>query len=190
MPFDGISRRSFSVGVGAVVAGAELMAVPGAGADTGPTGAAEGISRSHAGIHQEITFAAEPARIYQTLISADLFDHVVQMSAAMSSMMSSAQKSVSCRIDARPGGAFALFGGYITGYNLELTPNTRIVQAWRVGSWPDGDFSIAKFVLAGKGAGAVLSFDHTGFPDEAAEHLAKGWYANYWNPLAKVLRGT
>jgi hypothetical protein len=32
-----------------------------------------------------------------------------------------------------------------------------------------------------------LAFDHIGFPDDAAAHLADGWHVNYWEPMAKVL---
>lgn len=95
--------------------------------------------------------------------------------------------SAPTEIDARPGGAFRLFGGYISGRNVELVSDLRIVQAWRVGDWDAGLYSIAKFALAGADGGTRLLFDHTGFPSEAADHLAKGWYANYWEPLAKIL---
>ena len=85
------------------------------------------------------------------------------------------------------GGGFALFGGYITGRHIELVPNERIVQAWRVGSWDPGVYSIAKFELAEQGSGTKIVFDHTGFPKGAGEHLAAGWKAHYWEPLAKLL---
>jgi hypothetical protein len=29
----------------------------------------------------------------------------------------------------------------------------------------------------------TVALDHTGFPVGQADHLASGWYANYWNPL-------
>ena len=186
---DNISRRNFSSGMGALVAGASLAITPESGAAAPRANAAEEITRSHAAIHQEISFAADPAQIYQTLTTAERFDRVVQLSFAMNSMMKSTIGTTPTQIDARTGGAFALFGRYITGFNLELVPSTRIVQAWRVGGWPPGIFSIAKFVLSASGPGTLIVFDHTGFPDGAAEHLAGGWYANYWKPLGKLFRG-
>jgi hypothetical protein len=30
-------------------------------------------------------------------------------------------------------------------------------------------------------------FDHTGFPNGAAESLAAGWKGNYWKPMEIVL---
>jgi activator of HSP90 ATPase len=82
---------------------------------------------------------------------------------------------------------FSLFGGYITGRQIELVPNLRIVQAWRAGGWDPGHYSIAKFELVEQGSGTKIVFDHTGFPIGQAEHLAEGWKGNYWEPLEKFL---
>jgi activator of HSP90 ATPase len=85
------------------------------------------------------------------------------------------------------GGTFALFGGYIVGRHIELVPNELIVQAWRVGSWDRGIYSIIRFQLTEQGAGTKIIFDHTGFPKGQAEHLASGWQEHYWDPLEKFL---
>jgi activator of HSP90 ATPase len=85
------------------------------------------------------------------------------------------------------GGAFALFGGYIVGRQIELAPNELIVQAWRVLSWPRGVYSIARFELLDQGGSTKLVFDHAAFPKGQAEHLASGWQEHYWDPLAKLL---
>ena len=85
------------------------------------------------------------------------------------------------------GGPFSLFGGYITGRHVELVPNERIVQAWRAGAWPAGIYSIARFDLVEQGSGTRIVFDHTGFPEGAAESLASGWKAHYWEPMQKLL---
>jgi activator of HSP90 ATPase len=90
-------------------------------------------------------------------------------------------------ISREPGGRFALYGGFITGRQIELVPNTRVVQAWRAGDWPAGVYSIARFELVEQGSGSKIVFDHTGFPKGEAESLASGWNAHYWEPLAKVL---
>ena len=72
-------------------------------------------------------------------------------------------------------------------FNVELVPAVRIVQAWRAASWLAGNFSSTKFVLLKVAGGTRLVFDHAGFPGEAADHLARGWHVNYWEPLARVL---
>jgi len=90
-------------------------------------------------------------------------------------------------ISHEPGSAFSLFGDYIVGRQIELVPNQRIVQAWRVASWSPGVFSLARFELQDQGSATKLVFDHIGFPAGTAEHLAAGWHANYWEPLQKFL---
>ncbi|HWZ52030.1 MAG TPA: SRPBCC domain-containing protein, partial [Granulicella sp.] len=56
-----------------------------------------------------------------------------------------------------------------------------------VATWEPGVYSIAKFELREQGSATRLVFDHTGFPNGKAEHLAEGWKANYWEPLHKYL---
>ena len=145
------------------------------------------ISHTNAAIHQEIVFKATAARVYQTLTTAEAFDKVVQLSGAMNASMKMSLGKAPTAIDAQPGGAFSFFGGYVTGRNVELVPDARIVQAWRAGSWDEGLYSIAHFVLEERGATTRLVFDHAGFPNAETAHLAQGWHENYWQPLAKVL---
>lgn len=143
-----------------------------------------GISYSAEAIHQEPTVNAERHRIYQALTQARQFDRLTALSEAAKSMP---DKSPGPRIVARPGGEFELFGGYIVGRFIELMTPDLIVQAWRVGDWGRGIYSIARFELRAEGAGTKIVFDHTGFPAGQAEHLAQGWYANYWRPLQALL---
>jgi activator of HSP90 ATPase len=147
--------------------------------------AEEEISRAAEAIHQEPVFKASRKRVYETLTDAKLFDKVIQMSAAVKTGAVKAPNPP--EISREAGGAFALFGGYIFGRQLELVPNERIVEAWRVGSWEPGFYSIARFELVDQGSGTKIVFDHTGFPKGKAEHLAEGWKINYWEPLGKLL---
>lgn len=172
-----VSRRDISA--------AALAAL---GATPAQAASADGVSRDRVAIHQEMMFGASPARVYRVLTTASLFDRVVRASAAMNSDMKKLLGATPTQIDARPGGAFTLYGGYITGFNLELVAGTRLVQAWRSGGWKPGEYSIARFVLEPKGSSTRLIFDHTGFPDDDAAHLAVGWPGNYWTPLAKTLQ--
>src|SRR5271169_1044431 len=109
-------------------------------------------------IHQEEDFKAAPKRIYEALLDSKQFT-------AFSGGRVAA-------IQPEAGGVFSLFAGHIVGRNLELAPNRRIVQAWRVVPWPDGIYSITRFDLVEQGSGTRIIFDHTGFPSELAEHLA------------------
>ena len=159
------------------------------GAAPGPTKlwpeTQEEISHAAEAIHQEPVFKASRKRVYEVLTDARQFDKVIQLSAAVKTGMAKAPNLP--EISREAGGAFALFGGYIFGRQLELVANERIVQAWRVGSWEPGIYSIARFELVEQGSETKIVFDHTGFPKGDGEHLAAGWRMNYWEPMEKFL---
>jgi activator of HSP90 ATPase len=121
-------------------------------------------------IHQEIDFSATPQQLYEALLDAKQFTEF---------------SSRPAEINREVGGAFSLFKGHIIGRNLELIPNERIVQAWRVVTWPEGAYSIARFELEPQGSGTRLVFDHIGFPEGLHDHLSEGWEENYWSLLKK-----
>jgi uncharacterized protein YndB with AHSA1/START domain len=124
-------------------------------------------------IHQEITVDADRARVYQALTDAEEFGQVTG-------------GAVTLTADA--GSAFSLFGDHITGRNIELVPDRRLVQAWRAASWPEGRYSIVEFQLEdGGGDVTKLVLDHTSFPEEAHDDLATGWGKMYWEPLKRYL---
>ena len=177
-PTNGPTRRQAIGGVAIAFAGLALSST-GAWAE-----AREEISRTAESIHQEAVFKASRKLVYEALTDAKKFDKVMQLSGVMQAMHLGDKPA---EISREVGGAFALFGGYITGRHVELVPNERIVQAWRTGGWPPGVYSIAKFELVEQGAGSKIVFDHTGFPKGEAEVLAAGWKTHYWEPLAKFL---
>jgi activator of HSP90 ATPase len=146
---------------------------------------ADGITHSSASIHQAVTFLAPRNRVYRALTDAAEFDKVVHLSAAAA--YAARPGAAPTTIRAEVGGRFQLFGGYITGQQIELVPDTRIVQVWRSGSWEPGEYSIVAFTLQDSGQGSRLLLDHRGFPDDQAEHLAEGWRVNYWQPIKLFL---
>ena len=145
-------------------------------------GGKEEISHMAEAIHQEVLFRASRKRVYEALTQTKQFDRVIKLSQAG---MAGGTKPT--KISRKVGGAFTLFGGYIVGRHIELVSNARLVQAWREISWNPGVYSIVKFELTELGPETKLVFDHTGFPEGAAQHLAIGWKANYWEPLTKHL---
>ena len=124
------------------------------------------------GIHQEIQFSANPARVYEALTQATAF---------------SAFSGAPAEIGAREGDAFSLFGGMVTGRHLELVPAQRVVQSWRAGNWAPGIHSVVRFELAAAGTGTRLTFDHAGFPPEMQAHLEDGWQQMYWSKITQWL---
>jgi activator of HSP90 ATPase len=175
---DGPTRRQAVTGVAIALGGLALSSAK-AWARTG-----DGISHTSDAIHQEPIFTASRKRVYDALTDAKQFDKVIQLSGVMRAMHLPDKPA---EISREAGGEFKLFGGYITGRQVELVPNERIVEAWRTGGWDPGIYSIAKFELVEQGSGTKIIFDHTGFPQGEAEVLASGWKAHYWEPLEKLL---
>src|ERR1700720_298707 len=173
------TRRQVIAGV-AITFGGLALSLTKVRAATG-----EEISRTAESIHQETVFKASRNLVYEALTDTKQFNEVIKISAAKDPGIS--LEKVPTEISREVGGAFTLFGGIILGRHIELVPNTRIVQAWRVVNWDPGVYSIARFELVEQGTGTKIVFDHTGFPKGDAEHLLSGWKAHYWEPLAKFL---
>jgi activator of HSP90 ATPase len=146
---------------------------------------ADGVSRTAESIHQAPVFQATRKRLYEALTDSQQFARIEQLSSARQSGMALGNKPT--QISRQAGGEFTIYGGYIFGRQIELTPDQRIVQSWRVVNWTPGIYSIAKFELVEQGSATRIVFDHTGFPQGLAQHLASGWTANYWAPLRKFL---
>jgi uncharacterized protein YndB with AHSA1/START domain len=178
MDANNFSRRAFASAAGA--AAVELAA-----GDARPApDTSLGITGSNSAIRQEVVFNASPERVYAVLTDARLFDKVVLLSGALTSM---ALTPTPAQISTEAGGAFSIFGDYITGRHIELTPSVRVIQAWRSRSWLPHIYSIVRFEMAPSPGGTRLQFDHTGFPNADAMSLATGWQEHYWAPMAKVL---
>jgi activator of HSP90 ATPase len=130
------------------------------------------INQTRTWLHEEIAIKAGPQRIYEALLSSKEFTGFSGLPA---------------EIDPKVGGAFSMFGGQIVGRNVELTPNQRIVQAWRPTHWEAGVYSMVKFDLKPADSTTTVFLDHTGFPEGEFDHLEWGWHNHYWEPLKKFL---
>jgi activator of HSP90 ATPase len=119
-------------------------------------------------IHQEVDFEASPERIYAALLDEGQF---------------SAFTGAAAQIQREAGGAFKLFGGRVTGRNVELVPSQRIVQAWRLEMWPPGVYAIVRFELTARDSGTRLVLDEMGFPPEDRDAHDAAWPRMYWDPL-------
>jgi uncharacterized protein YndB with AHSA1/START domain len=186
------SRRDTVTGLAAVPMSFGLAACIGprhaqagsVAATPAPRAGGNGVARGAETIHQEVSFKAAPARVYAVLVDPAQFDRVTQLSNATRPLPAGSPPT---QISPDVGGAFVLFGGYVTGRHLELVPGQRLVQAWRAAGWAAGAYSIVEFQFAAEGEGTRMVFDHAGFPDGAGEGLARGWYEHYWDPLRQIL---
>jgi len=162
-----------------------VATIPSLGERASAAEAAEGLRADAQAIHQEVDFAADCGRIYHALTDARDFDALTRLSDAVTLVTDPKAKPTA--ISDQVGGPFTLFGGYVTGRNLQVIPGTRLVQAWRAASWDAGDYSVVRFELQSQTRGCRIVFDHRGFPQDQGKSLAYGWRVHYWEPLAKLL---
>ncbi len=123
-------------------------------------------------IHQTVTFKAAPHAVYEALMDSKLH-----------AAFSGGQVHISREV----GGEYDSYDGYISGKNLELVPDKKIVQSWRAVDWPEGHFSTVTFLLTPVEGGTRLDFTHTDVPDGTEAEFEQGWIDNYWEPMKKML---
>ena len=81
------------------------------------------------------------------------------------------------------GGSFTAWDGYITGHNILLEPNSRIVQSWRTSQFEEGEKDSQIEILLNENNGETeLTLIHSNIP-ESGEHYRKGWDEHYFQPM-------
>ncbi len=94
----------------------------------------------------------------------------------------------SAKISREVDGKFEIYDGYITGKNVKLEPNNKIVQLWRGDEecWPQEHYSILTVTFEKKNNGTRIKLVQENVPEDCYEDFEKGWYEFYWEPLKKI----
>lgn len=91
--------------------------------------------------------------------------------------------------DARVGGKFMAWDGYISGKNLLLKKGKRLVQEWVTTEWPEGYSPLRlELTFTKVRGGTEILIVHSGVPTEQADDVAEGWNEFYWEPLEKYFK--
>jgi len=81
------------------------------------------------------------------------------------------------------GDDFTTWDGYISGKNLALDENKRIVQSWRSSEFDEADEdSQIEVILAENNGITELTLHHTNLP-EGEDHYRGGWDEHYFQPM-------
>ena len=124
-------------------------------------------------IEQVVFFKANPSRVYRALLDAGEHSEFTGSPATTSD---------------RAGAEFQAWDGYISGKNLELVKDRKIVQEWETTEWPSGyPRSRLEFTLSPKRGGTELKMVHSKVPAEQVEQYTSGWHESYWEPLKAYL---
>ena len=112
---------------------------------------------------------AEPRDIYNALTNKTMLEIWTGESAEM---------------ETTPGTGFSLWGGSISGINLEFEENKKIVQQWFFEE--ENSESIVTMKLHPHKKGTSLELLHTNIPDEAYENISEGWDEDYFGALNEL----
>jgi len=120
-------------------------------------------------IKQKVLIPAKPNEVYNSFIDA---------------AKHTAFTGAKATCDARVGGKFTAWDGYIEGTNLELEKGKRILQEWKTSEWPRGYApSTVEFSFRRKNHGTELTMIHSKVPRHQADSYRTGWIDFYWKPL-------
>lgn len=114
-------------------------------------------------------FNAKPSEIYNAWLTSE--GH-------------SAMTGSKANVDGRVGGKFSAWDGYISGSTLELTPDQRIVQAWRTSEFPEGTpDSHIEILLEVVQGGTEVTLIHSDMPEDQVDSYRQGWEDFYFKPM-------
>jgi len=89
-------------------------------------------------------------------------------------------------INAQAGTHFTAWDGYISGKNLILEDNKRIVQSWRATDFPNGhEDSTLEILFEHDKAGTKLTLIHSDIPEGRGKDFSDGWKKFYFEPMTK-----
>jgi activator of HSP90 ATPase len=88
------------------------------------------------------------------------------------------------KVTGKVGGKFSAWDGYIFGTTLELTPNERILQAWRTSEFPeDAPDSRVEIIFEEASTGTKITLAHSNMPEDQADDYRQGWEDFYFKPM-------
>ncbi|SHE97628.1 Activator of Hsp90 ATPase homolog 1-like protein [Mariniphaga anaerophila] len=112
---------------------------------------------------------AEPKDVYNALTNKNMLEIWTGEDAVM---------------ETTPNTEFSLWGGSITGLNLEFDENRKIVQQWFFGE--EEEPSVVTIVLHPDKKGTSIELRQTNIPEEAFENISDGWDEDYFGALREL----
>ncbi len=115
------------------------------------------------------TLKADPADVYNALTNKNMLEIWTGEDAVMEPV---------------PDTEFSLWGGSISGVNLEFVPNKKVVQKWFFEG--EGEDSVVTITLHGQKNSTSVELLHTNIPDEAFHNISEGWDEDYFGALKEL----
>jgi activator of HSP90 ATPase len=116
-------------------------------------------------------FPATPEKIFETWLSLEGHTAMTGGIAHMSTDV---------------GATYDAWDGYISGKNIEIEQDRRIVQSWRTSHFaPEDPDSLIEITLESNAEGTLLTLKHQDVPDGQTSYEEYGWNAHYFEPMKK-----
>lgn len=124
-------------------------------------------------VQHQIFFSASPKEIYEAWLSSEKH---------------TAMTGGEARCSDKVGASFTTWDGYISGKNMELLENRRILQSWRTSEFLVSDEdSILEILLEPTTKGTKFKLNHTKIPQGQNQYY-QGWIENYFVPMKDYFR--
>lgn len=126
-------------------------------------------------ITQKILLNATPHEIYEIFMDSKKHSELTESVA---------------KISRKVGGKYSVWEGAISGKNIELIEDKKIVQTWKSDGedWKKGHYSTITFTFEPTDYGTEINFTHDQIPESAFENVKKGWNTYYWEPLKEMFK--
>ena len=120
-------------------------------------------------IKKYYTIKAEPKDVYNALTNKRMLEIWTGEEAQMST---------------EPDSEFSLWGGSISGKNVEFEENKKIVQQWYFGD--NEEESVVTIKIHPHKKGSSVELNHSNIPDDAFENISSGWDEDYFGALKEL----
>ncbi|KAI8374283.1 activator of Hsp90 ATPase [Radiomyces spectabilis] len=87
------------------------------------------------------------------------------------------------QVSKQVGSKFQFFNGNVSGEILEVEPDKKIVQSWRLASWPAGHYSTVTMTFNQGNDNVELTVKQTGVPIGEEELTQRNWAGYYWRAI-------
>ncbi|KAF9432244.1 hypothetical protein BGZ76_011078, partial [Entomortierella beljakovae] len=95
-------------------------------------------------------------------------------------------RSASSTIEAKVGAKFSFFGGNVSGEIKELAEDKKIVQSWRLSTWPAGHYSTVTMDISEGTNSTTIKFKQEGVPIGEKETTRQNWSNYYWAEIKRT----
>ncbi|CAO3695125.1 unnamed protein product [Umbelopsis ramanniana] len=122
-------------------------------------------------LEEAVEFQTSAHELYETLLDSQRVAAWTRGSAKMSRDI---------------GGKFEFFNGNVSGEIVETVPDKKIVQKWRLSTWPESHYSQVTFTFDQASDSTKLIVKQTGVPVGEEEITQRNWTGYYWNSIKQT----